>query len=128
KRPTVHHLWPYWAPPNATATASPASAKCLRPRCPLPGTVPTVAERSTAMVLMLVSIGGAAVICLRRGDRVALPGLRAGGRTGRGTEIGRHQRPAAETVDQHRIGRGAGLAVDDHDARPFRGEMLVAPG
>ena len=43
-------------------------------------------------------------------------------------EIGRRQRPAGGTVDQHRLGRLAGAAVDDPHALALGREMPVAPG
>src|SRR5260221_13503608 len=54
----------------------------------------------------------------------ALVGGRSGGRAeGR---LAKHS--AARPVDEHRIGRGTRLAIDDDDARPFGGEVPVAPG
>jgi hypothetical protein len=51
-----------------------------------------------------------------------------GGRPRRGSEIRFGDAPAGLPVDQHRLGLGAGLAVDDHDALALGREMPVAPG
>src|SRR5216683_7919166 len=130
-------------PPNVMAIARPARISCLRPRPNRLIALPVVAERSITTVLTSVSIGmrgesrsrsgarrigcAAAAPRLRRG-RVALTGLGAGGRPRGRAEIGRRQRTAADAVNQDRISRRSGLAVDDDDARPFWREMLVAPG
>src|SRR4051794_20299044 len=109
----------------------PATARCLRPdrdlAGDLAGTVPAVAERSSAIVLMSLSTDGVAVLGLGHpgmSRRMTIARLRGRGGTRRGAEIGRQQRAPGPAVDEHRIGLGPGFAVDDDDARSLGREVL----
>ena len=66
---------------------------------------------------------------LRRGDCRQLGArARAGGRPRRIHIVGLLERPPGRTVDQYRVGRHAGLGIDQQHARALGREVLVAPG
>jgi hypothetical protein len=56
------------------------------------------------------------------------PGALVGGRSRCRSKRRFGERPAAQSVNEHRIGLRACLAIDENHARTFRGEVLVPPG
>ncbi len=110
------------------AMPRPARACWPRARRRFPLREITSVARSTSMLLMTTSPRSGELRVVGQAAGIAAARALVGGGAGNRSENRRGERAAAPPVDQHRLGRDAGLAVDDHDAGALGREMLVAPG